>query len=228
MARELSRVPSLQHIKWILPNAPVQPVTLNAGMPMPSWFDIRSLDANPTSREEDEEGMMKSVGTITNLVKAEVDAGIRSERVVVGGFSQGDSMRLRLPLHADRSDDAAGAVIALLTGLTSPLKLGGIVSLSGFLGLSDKARELQVSHAKEYEVFWGHGTSDQVVRYVVERRSPESPSRRCPIDQYRRLVVAESLSLDSLNCLQICMGPSFRREAEGTWLGQNPLRVLSS
>lgn len=40
-------VPEFQHafpgLKVVLPNAPVQPVTLNGGMRMNSWHDIKSL-----------------------------------------------------------------------------------------------------------------------------------------------------------------------------------------
>jgi predicted esterase len=30
-----------KHIKWVLPTAPVQPVSINMGMAMTSWFDIQ-------------------------------------------------------------------------------------------------------------------------------------------------------------------------------------------
>lgn len=33
----------LPGVKWILPNAPNNPVTINGGMKMPSWYDITSL-----------------------------------------------------------------------------------------------------------------------------------------------------------------------------------------
>lgn len=33
----------LPQVKWILPNAPHSPVTINNGMAMPSWYDITSL-----------------------------------------------------------------------------------------------------------------------------------------------------------------------------------------
>jgi predicted esterase len=74
---------------FLLPR-PIQPVSVNMGFVMPSWYDIKSLDVDPGARtEEDESGMLKSVKTINQFVAAEVDAGIPSERVVVGGFSQG-------------------------------------------------------------------------------------------------------------------------------------------
>ncbi len=42
VAQMLSRRPGLAHVRFILPNAPIVPVTLNMGMKMPSWFDSRS------------------------------------------------------------------------------------------------------------------------------------------------------------------------------------------
>lgn len=54
---------------------------------MPGWFDITSL-TNFTARQ-DEEGMMRSVNLVHRLIKEEIDAGIPSEKIIVGGFSQG-------------------------------------------------------------------------------------------------------------------------------------------
>lgn len=58
---------------------------------MNSWFDIMSLTPPVIGQPslEDEKGMLASVRTLSELVRAEVEAGIPSERIVVGGFSQG-------------------------------------------------------------------------------------------------------------------------------------------
>lgn len=56
---------------------------------------------------------------MNKLIREEVDSGIPSERIVVGGFSQ-------------------GCVISLLSGLTSELKLAGIIGCSGWLALAKK------------------------------------------------------------------------------------------
>lgn len=42
------------HVKVVCPTADTIPVTLNAGFRMPSWFDLKTLDAGGP---EDEEGM---------------------------------------------------------------------------------------------------------------------------------------------------------------------------
>ena len=45
VARMLSERPRLRHVRFLLPNAPIVPVTLNGGMRMPSWFDSRSTSS---------------------------------------------------------------------------------------------------------------------------------------------------------------------------------------
>ncbi|KAM0790978.1 hypothetical protein ACM66B_004280 [Microbotryomycetes sp. NB124-2] len=151
MAKMMADSPRLRHVKWVLPTAPMQPVSMNHGYKMNSWFDI--YDLRPSTRE-DEKGLLQSVSTIQALIQSEIDAGIDPSRIIVGGFSQ-------------------GAVIALLTAVTSERKLGGVVALSGFLALSDKIKAMSVDHARNYHCFWGHGTDDPVVVYEWGKRSVE-------------------------------------------------------
>ena len=116
---------------------------------MNSWYDIKSL---APGGGEDERGMLESSSRISSLIGQEVDNGIPAERIIVGGFSQ-------------------GAVIALLTGLSSERKLAGIVSLSGYLGLAEKMGSMKSERAHLLPIFWGHGTADPVVRYSWGKES---------------------------------------------------------
>ncbi|KAF8639476.1 hypothetical protein AX17_001496 [Amanita inopinata Kibby_2008] len=143
--------PGLQHVKWVLPHAPVRPVTLNMGIAMPSWFDIYSLDGGS---KEDEKGMLESMQKINQLITTEVDAGISASRIILGGFSQ-------------------GGALSLLTGLTSERKVAGIAVLSGWLPLPDKIKAMSSEHASSLPIFWGHGSSDPVVKYNMGKRSTE-------------------------------------------------------
>ncbi|XP_012644733.1 acyl-protein thioesterase 1 isoform X3 [Microcebus murinus] len=74
------------HIKYICPHAPVRPVTLNMNMAMPTWFDIIGL--SPDS-QEDEPGIKHAAESIKALIDQEVKNGIPSNRIILGGFSQG-------------------------------------------------------------------------------------------------------------------------------------------
>ncbi|XP_015754330.1 PREDICTED: acyl-protein thioesterase 1-like [Acropora digitifera] len=106
-----SSLKGLQHVKFICPNAPVSPVTLNGGFRMPSWFDILTLNM---PGPEDEEGIKRAAGQIQSLIDEEIKSGIPSERIVLGGFSQ-------------------GGALAVYTALTMEKTLGGILLLSSWL-----------------------------------------------------------------------------------------------
>lgn len=133
------------HVKWVLPHAPEIPITLNggefalsvslaaacsltwAGMRMPGWFDLTSLDDLTDSKYDDEQGLLRSVDAIDGLVKAEIEAGIPENKIVVGGFSQ-------------------GGAIAMLYGLTTGRQLAGVVGLSTWVVLNHKIAEVSISH----------------------------------------------------------------------------------
>lgn len=99
------------HMKVICPTAPTMPVTLNAGFSMPSWFDLKTLEIGGP---EDEPGIISASTKIKELIQSEVQAGIPSNRIILGGFSQ-------------------GGALALYTGLTMEEPLAGIVALSCWL-----------------------------------------------------------------------------------------------
>lgn len=136
----------------VLPNAPSQPVTLNGGMSMPSWFDIRGLGPDTPEAAGDIE---EAVAWMKELAAREVAAGIPAERVIFGGFSQGGAMALR----------------ALLT---SEERHGGAVALSTWLTLRQTYEGKTLpEHVKDAPVFMGHGSSDAVVAFERGIQSKE-------------------------------------------------------
>ncbi|XP_077666396.1 acyl-protein thioesterase 1 isoform X3 [Eretmochelys imbricata] len=74
------------HVKYICPHAPVMPVSLNMNMAMPSWFDIIGLSPDA---QEDESGIKQAAEHVKVLIDQEVKNGIPSNRIILGGFSQG-------------------------------------------------------------------------------------------------------------------------------------------
>ncbi len=88
-------------------------MSLNNGFKMPAWFDIKGLDM---SSSEDVEGIKKATTYIHSLIEKEISEGIPSNRIMVGGFSQ-------------------GGALALHSALTYPKKLAGVVALSCWLPL---------------------------------------------------------------------------------------------
>lgn len=139
-------------MKFVLPHAPSSPVTINGGMRMPSWYDIRSLSEDKSP--EDEAGMMQTRRCIDELVLAEVGSGVPLERVIVGGFSQGGAM-------------------SLLFGLTGAHKVGATVSLSAYLPLRSNIAAMAADDRKGMPIFMGHGTADFVVHHQWGKHSAD-------------------------------------------------------
>jgi predicted esterase len=82
------------------------------------------------------------------LVKSEIEeSGIPSNRIVLGGFSQGGAM-------------------AIFSAITCTEKLAGMFGLSCYLLLHGKVKEMipEGNPNKDTPIFMGHGDSDPLVK----------------------------------------------------------------
>jgi phospholipase/carboxylesterase len=133
--------PGERALRFVLPHAPVRPVTINGGMSMRAWYDIVGFQRNVA---QDETGIRASVAAITALMKRENERGVATERIVLAGFSQ-------------------GGALALFTGTRATEKLAGIIGLSCYMLLGAKfAAERRVENLST-PIFLAHGTRDPVV-----------------------------------------------------------------
>ena len=132
-------------IRFVFPHAPVMPVTLNGGYVMPAWYDIFGTELGEGAvKREDAAGIATSQQDIEALIAHEVSRGIHHSKIVLAGFSQ-------------------GCAIALHAGLRHPVKLAGIMALSGYLPLaSTVAAERNAANAST-PIYMAHGTQDPVV-----------------------------------------------------------------
>jgi phospholipase/carboxylesterase len=128
-------------IRFVFPNAPVQPVTINGGASMRAWYDIRNADLG---RREDEQGIRDSERLIQALIARENERGVPTEKIVLAGFSQGCAMTLH-------------------TGPRLTQKLAGMIGLSGYLPLPDLLQAEQQNANRDTPIFMAHGTQDPVV-----------------------------------------------------------------
>jgi phospholipase/carboxylesterase len=133
-------LPKGHAIRFIFPHAPIQPVTINGGMHMRSWFDIRSMDF---FNDIDSAGIRVSCHQVYKLIQQQIDAGIDSHQIVLAGFSQ-------------------GGLIAYHAGLSYDHALGGIVALSTWCPLVE-----QFYLHREMPIFVAHGQQDTVVPYAL-------------------------------------------------------------
>jgi phospholipase/carboxylesterase len=128
-------------LRFVLPHAPVRPVTLNGGYPMRAWYDIVAIDRRAPS---DEAGTRQSAADITALVRRENQRGIPTDRIVLAGFSQGGAM-------------------ALFTGTRLPQKLAGIIGLSCYMPMAPNFAAEAADANRSTPIFLAHGLYDAVV-----------------------------------------------------------------
>ena len=126
-------------VRWLFPNAPQQPVTINGGYVMPAWYDIR-----PDRSDEDEAGLRQSQALVEAVIRREQARGIPAHSIVLGGFSQGCAM-------------------ALLTGLRYPERLAGVVGMSGYQPLARQLADERSAANADVPIFLAHGTQDEMV-----------------------------------------------------------------
>ncbi len=143
-----------QSIRYVFPNAPVQPVTVNLGTQMPSWYDITS---SQLTQDIDWAGIADSVKTIHQLIEAEETKGISSKNIVVAGFSQ-------------------GGLIALYAALTYPKPLAGIMALSTYFPVQTESDvpKLVLADRKAGQaepIFMAHGSADPICSFEEAERS---------------------------------------------------------
>jgi phospholipase/carboxylesterase len=135
------KLPPSPGIRFVFPHARVRPVTLNMGMRMRAWYDIKTLTAEG---RVDEAGLRESIAVVESLIAAERALGIASERIVVAGFSQGGALALNAALrHAE--------------------PLAGILALSAYLPLQAALANELAEANRGVPIFMCHGQYDPVL-----------------------------------------------------------------
>jgi len=178
---------------FIFPHAPGISITVNMGMRMPGWFDIvclplrkpcvngcgylakqlmRKTSFQDIEHKEDDAGIMKSVELLHKVVEEQIAKGVASERIIVGGFSQGGAIALLVTAHplppylrladGEKQD-----------GISCPHKLGGIVALSTWLACAKNAGSLATDANKDTPIFMVHGQIDNVIRHEWAEKSKD-------------------------------------------------------
>ncbi|MCK5718891.1 MAG: alpha/beta fold hydrolase [Thiomargarita sp.] len=131
------------YTRFIFPHAPQLPITINGGMVMPGWYDI--IDIAPNAPQDDT-GIRNSEQLICQYIEQEMQQGIKSQRIILAGFSQ-------------------GGAIALQTGLRYPHSLAGIMVLSSYLPLNDTVESEKHLANINIPIFMAHGHYDPVISF---------------------------------------------------------------
>ena len=142
---------SLLTTRFVLPQAPMRPVTINGGYEMPSWYDIKAMSpARSISLEE----LETSAKMVTDLIEAQKRTGIDASRIFLAGFSQG------------------GAVVFHTAYKQWQGPLGGVIALSTYAPTFDDELQLSASQQR-IPTLCLHGQFDDVVQNAMGRSAYE-------------------------------------------------------
>ena len=142
---------SLLSTRFVLPQAPMRPVTINGGYEMPSWYDIKAMSpARSISLEE----LETSAKMVTDLIEAQKRTGIDASRIFLAGFSQG------------------GAVVFHTAYKQWQGPLGGVIALSTYAPTFDDELQLSASQQR-IPTLCLHGQFDDVVQNAMGRSAYE-------------------------------------------------------
>jgi phospholipase/carboxylesterase len=164
------RLPESLPVRFVFPHAPVRPVTLNQGMRMRAWYDIFQLGGGA----EDEAGIRTSESALKALVAEETKKGIKPERIVLAGFSQ-------------------GGAIALHTALRYPQRLAGVLALSTYLPLAGKFAAERSAANRAAPIFMAHGLYDDIIPLVRAEQSRKALADAAYNVEWRRYPMAHSV-----------------------------------
>jgi phospholipase/carboxylesterase len=127
--------------RFVFPNAPVRPVTINGGMTMRAWYDLKGLDRRAA---EDAAGFRDTDTQIRQLIAREGERGIPMNRIVLAGFSQ-------------------GGAVSLYTVPRLPEKLAGVMALSCYLPRESSFSDERAPANDATPIFMAHGQWDNVL-----------------------------------------------------------------
>jgi phospholipase/carboxylesterase len=171
------KLPDSLGVKFIFPHAPVRPVTINNGMAMRAWYDIKSMDMESRA---DLEGVLESSAQVEQLIEAEIAAGIDSSNIMLIGFSQ-------------------GGVISLHLGTRYTKPLAGIVALSTYMCNAQSLQKEKSAENQNTPVFFAHGQQDEVVPLFLGNAAYQTMQQNGYKIEWKEYVMQHNVCLPEIN-----------------------------
>lgn len=177
----------LPRVRFVFPHAPRRAVTINMGLIMPAWYDIRSL-GKERPLNEDERGIHEARDQIEALVAREIERGVPPQRVILAGFSQ-------------------GAAIALYVGARHAETLGGIMMLSGYDLLPDSRAAEETAANRATPLLGCHGTFDDVVPLRAGRSAYDAHAHPGRPSSWHAFPMAHQICQEELDVIREWLTP---------------------
>jgi len=169
-------LPADAAVRFVLPHAPVQPVTVNNGMRMRAWYDILGFGAQ---FPQDETGIRASQQLVHQWIEDEKARGIAAGRMVLAGFSQ-------------------GGAVALHTALRYPERLAGVMALSTYLPVSATLAGERSDANCDLPILMVHGTEDAVVPVALGEASRDKLEQQGYAPEWHTYPMPHTISADEI------------------------------
>ncbi len=179
------KLPETAKVRFLFPQAPDRPVTINGGWEMPAWYDILKM---LPEREIVPEHLQDAARGLHELTQQQIADGIPAERIFWIGFSQGGAVVLEAAVNGGRYSDANGAVI----------KPAAVLALSTYL-----AQPVEHPHPQLKELsFWhGHGSQDDVVPFAMGRKAATLTEEQAGESQWHPYPMAHEVCVAELEAI---------------------------
>lgn len=175
-------------LRFIFPQAPSRPITINNGQVMPGWYDISMAELH---RKPDEAGVRQSQAVIEQLIARESERGIPADKIIIAGFSQ-------------------GGAIALQTGLRCREALGGIMALSTYLTLEDSFAAEATKANANIPILMAHGTQDPLIPLSLAMSSRAKLEARGYKIEWREYPMPHSVCMEEVADISVWIQARFK------------------
>ncbi|MEM7083347.1 MAG: alpha/beta hydrolase-fold protein [Pseudomonadota bacterium] len=169
-------LPSDLAVRFVFPHSEERAVTINGGMRMRAWYDIKSLDRHGRA---DEAGIRESQAQIEQLIRRENERGVPTANIVIAGFSQ-------------------GGAVALQVGLRYAETFAGIMVLSSYLALEDSLADERSEANARTPLFMAHGLHDPMVTLDMGTQSREALNAQGIAVDWHEYPMAHQVCLEEL------------------------------
>lgn len=170
----------LPSTRFVLPQAPTRPVTINGGWSMPSWYDILSLGEE--GRTLDNQQLEDSAQQVIHLIEQQRASGIDPKRIVLAGFSQG------------------GAVVLHTAYLRWQGPLAGVLALSTYGPTFNDSIQLELSQ-QQIPAHCMHGRQDDVVPLKLGRAAYDFLSKNAVTAQWSDFSMGHEVTNEELQAI---------------------------
>jgi phospholipase/carboxylesterase len=175
-------------VRFVFPHAPRRPVSVNMGLIMPAWYDIRALGG--ARGEDDERGIRESAQLVENLLSREKARGVPAGRIVLAGFSQ-------------------GGALALFAGMRHQETLAGVMVLSAY-ELLPATREAEAAPAnRSTPLLVCHGTDDPMVPLEGGRQAFAAWDHPERLAEFHEFPMAHAVCLEEIELIRRWLAERF-------------------